>query len=163
MRISAAACLAVALVFSVLALSAFAGRTFACEFLSIRQAAEQAVISWLERVIPDNTSSQTKVDSTKYKQDLARTRERLKSIDAEREKLEIRVAELERQRTKQGWRSSIIANTTNIVSAALLTFSAVFAFLAYRFQKKTPRPSKSAASSRSQGLSDRLSSPFDTR
>ena len=91
MRASAAVCLVVAVVFAGLALAAFAGRTVAREFLSIRQTAEQTVVAWVERVMPEKTaSSQTKIDA-KYKQELARTRERLKSIEMEREKLEARV------------------------------------------------------------------------
>ena len=160
MRVSAAVCLAVAVVFARLALAAFAGRTVAREFLSIRQTTEQAVVAWVERVMPEKTaSSQAKADM-KYKQELTRTRERLKSIEAEREKLEARVAELEKQRAKQDWRSVVIANTSNIVSGAMVILSAIFGLLSYWLQTRTPRPGKSAASPRSE-LSDRLSSPLD--
>ena len=163
MRASAAVCLVVAVVFAGLALAAFAGRTVAREFLSIRQTAEQTVVAWVERVMPEKTaSSQTKIDA-KYKQELARTRERLKSIEMEREKLEAQVAELEKQRAKQDWKSIVIANTSNIVSGAMIIFSAIFGLLSYWVQKKTPRPKVSAASSRSERLSDRLSSPLDSR
>ena len=161
MRASAAVCLVIAVVFAGLALAAFAGRTVAREFLSIRQTTEQAVVAWVERVVPEKTtSSQTKVD-VKYKQELARTRERLKSIEAEREKLEARVAEQEKQRAKQDWRSIAIANTSNIVSGAMFILSAIFGLLSYWLQRRTPRRGTSAASPRS--LSDRLSSPLDQR
>ena len=137
MRASAAVCLVVAVVFAGLALAAFAGRTAAREFLSIRQTAEQAVVAWVERVMPEKTaSSQTKIDA-KYKQELVRARERLKSIEAEREKLEARVAELEKQRAKQDWRSIVIANTSNIVSGAMVILSAIFGLLSYWLQADT--------------------------
>jgi hypothetical protein len=155
MRTRAVVCLVVAVVFSVMALAAFGGRSVAREFLSIRQTAEQAVVAWVERVIPEKTNPQVDV---KYKQELTRTRERLRSIDAEREKLEIRVAELEKQRGKQGWRSNVVANTSNIVSGAMVVLSAVFVLLSYWFQTRTPRRRP-----RSQGLSDRLSSSLNTR
>ena len=163
MRASAAVCLVVAVVFAVLALAAFAGRTVASEFLSIRQTAEQTVIAWVERVMAEKTATpQTKID-TKYKQELARARERLKSIEMEREKLQARVEELEKQRAKQDWRSIVIANTSNIVSGAMIILSAIFGLLSYWLQKKTPRRKTSAASSRSERLSDRLSSTLDPR
>jgi hypothetical protein len=161
MRANAVMCLVVAVVFAGLALAAFGGRTVAREFLSIRQTAEQTVVAWVERVIPEKTASpQIKID-TKYKQELARARERLKSIEMEREKLETRVAEMEKQRAKQDWRSVVIANTSSIMSGVMVTLSAIFGSLAYWLQKRTPRPGARAASSRS--LSDRLSSPLDQR
>ena len=160
MRVSAAVCLAVAVVFLMLALAVFAGRTVGREFLSIRQKTEQAVVAWVERVMTEKTAgSQTKADM-KYKQELTRTRERLKSIEAEREKLESRVAELEKQRAKQDWRS-VISNTANIMSGVMVTLSAIFGSLSYWLQTRTPRPGARAASSRS--LSGRLSSPVDQR
>ena len=122
MRASAAVCLVVAVVFAGLALAVFAGRTAARDFLSIRQTTEQAVVAWVERMIPEKIAgSQAKIEA-KNKQELARTRERLKSIEAEREKLEARVAELEKQRAKQDWRSSVIANTSNIMSGVMVIF-----------------------------------------
>ena len=161
MRASAAVCLVIAVVLAALALAAFAGRTVAREFLSIRQTTEQAVVAWVERVVPEKTAgSQAKVDA-KNKQELVRARERLKSIEAEREKLEARVAELEKQRAKQDWRSVVISNTSNIMSGVMVILSAIFGLLSYWLQKRTPRRGTSAASPRS--LSDRLSSPLDQR
>ena len=162
MRASATVCLAVAVVFAVLALAAFAGRTVASEFLSIRQTAEQSVVGWVERLIEKKATPQTKID-TKYKQELVRAHERLKSIEAERVKLQARVEELEKQRAKQDWRSFVIANTSNTVSGAMIILSAIFGLLSYWLQKKTPRLKTSAASSRSERLSDRLSSTLDPR
>src|SRR5262245_43155689 len=133
MRTNAAICLAIAVVLAGLALAAFAGRTVAREFLSIRQTTEQTVVAWVERAVPEKTSAPTKGD-TKNKQELARARERLKSIEAEREKLEARVAELQKQRAKQDWRSTVIANTSNIVSGVTLMLSAIFGLLAYWLQ-----------------------------
>ena len=161
MRANAAVCLVIAVVFAGLALAAFAGRTVAREFLSIRQTTEQAVVAWVERVMPEKTAgSQAKIE-TKNKQELVRARERLKSIEAEREKLEARVAEMEKQRAKQDWRSVVISNTANIMSGVMVTLSAIFGLLSYWLQTRTPRPGARAASTRS--LSDRLSSPLDQR
>ena len=163
MRASATVCLVAAVVFAGLALAAFAGRTVASEFLSIRQTAEQTVVGWVERMMPEKkVTPQTKID-TKSKQELARAHERLKAIEVEREKLQARVEELEKQRAKQNWRSFVIANTSNTVSGALIILSAIFGLLSYWLQKKTPRQKTSAASSRSERLSDRLSSPLDLR
>jgi len=105
---------------------------------------------------------QTKID-TKYKQELARAHERLKSIEVERVKLQARVEELEKQRAKQDWRSFVIVNTSNTVSGAMIILSAIFGLLSYWLQKKTPRRKTSAASSRSERLSDRLSSTLDPK
>ena len=161
MRASATVCLVAAVVFAGLALAAFAGRTVASEFLSIRQTAEQTVVGWVERMMPEKkATSQTKID-TKYKQELARAHERLKSIEVERVKLQARVEELEKQRAKQNWRSFVIANTSNTVSGALIILSAIFGLLSYWLQKKTPRRDMSAAAS--ERLSDRLSSAMDPR
>jgi len=163
MRASAAVSLVVAVVFAGLAFAAFAGRTIAREFLSIRQSAEQTVIVWLEHVMLEKTATpQAKID-TKFKQELARTRERVKSIEMEREKLQVRIGELEKQRARQDWRSSLIANTSNIVSGAMTILSAIFGLLSYWLQKKAPRPKMNAASSRSERLSDRLSSTLDPK
>ena len=163
MRSSAVVCLVVAVVFAGLALAAFAGRTVASEFLSIRQTAEQTLIAWVERVMAQKTATpQTKID-TKHKQELARARERLKSIEMEREKLQARIEELEKQRAKQDWGSIVITNTSNIVSGAMIVLSAIFGLLFYWLQKKTPRRETSAAALRSERLSDRLSSPMDPR
>src|SRR5262245_31500558 len=163
MRASATVCLAAAVGFAALALAAFAGRTVASEFLSIRQTAEQTVVGWVERMIPEKKATpQIKID-TKYKQELARAHERLKSIEAERVKLQARVEELEKQRAKQDWRSFVIANTSNTVSGVMIVLSAIFGLLSYWLQKKTPRRKTSAASSGSERLSDRLSSTLDPR
>ena len=158
MRASAAVCLVVAVVFAGLALAAFAGRTIAREFLSIRQSAEQTAIVWLEKT----ATPQAKTD-TKFKQELARARERVKSIEIEREKLEARIGELDKQRARQDWRSALVANTWNIVSGAMTILSAIFGLLSYWLQKRTPRPKMNAASSRSERLSERLSSPLDPK
>ena len=161
MRTNAAVCLVVAVVLAGLALAAFAGRTVAREFLSIRQTTEQAVVAWVERVMPEKTAgSQAKIEA-KNKQELVRARERLKSIEAEREKLEARVADLEKQRAKQDWRSTVISNTANIMSGVMVILAAIFGSLSYWLQTRTRRPGARAASSRSR--SDRLSSPLDPR
>ena len=160
MRASAAVCLVVAVVFAGLAIAVFPGRTAAREFLSIRQTTEQAVVAWVERMIPEKLAGSQAKTEAKNKQELVRTRERLKSIEAEREKLEARVAELEKQRAKPDWRSTVIANTSNIMSGVMVILAAIFGSLSYWLQR-TPRPGARAASSRS--LSGRLSSPLDQR
>ena len=159
MRTNAAVCLVVAVIFAGLALAAFAGRTAAREFLSVRQTAEQAVVAWVERMIPEKIAGSQAKTEAKNKQELARTRERLKSIEAEREKLEARVADLQKERAKQDWRSVVIANTSNIMSGVMAIFAAIFGSLSYWLQKRAPRPGARA----SRSLSDRLSSPLDQR
>ena len=136
MRPSAAGCLVVAVVFAGLALAVFAGRTAAREFLSIRQTAEQAVVAWVERMMPEKTAGSQAMVDAKNKQELVRARERLKSIEAEREKLEARVAEMEKQRAKQDWRSMVIANTANIMSGVMVILAAIFGALSTGFRRE---------------------------
>jgi hypothetical protein len=130
-----------AVAFGLVAVALFVGPTPLYQLVATAEQAVEGGAAKIRQTLAwagGGTSKQQKVNY-KYDQEIARTRTKLKTMEAERARLESRVAELEKVKAKEDWASLFVSNASNIVSALSAVLSGFFGWLTYRLQKKAPR------------------------